>query len=178
MCSAILALSGVVLNFNSVLFNSPFTTVTAAISGVPRLPALFGQLATNSHSPLRFDNFSRMTNRTQESTIFMITVFRKLINFNWRLITLQYCSSILPYIDMNQPWVYMCPSTPLPPPSPSHPSGSSQCAGSECPVSCIKFGLVIISYMVIYLFQCYSLKSSHPHLLPQRISVSLLLSLI
>ena len=29
---------------------------------------------------------------------------------------------------MNQPWVYMCsPSwTPLPPPSPSHPSGSSQ----------------------------------------------------
>ena len=30
---------------------------------------------------------------------------------------------------MNQPWVYMCPPswTPLPPPSPSHPSGLSQC---------------------------------------------------
>ena len=24
-----------------------------------------------------------------------------------------------------------------------------------------------ISHMVIYMFQCYSLKSSHPHLLPQ-----------
>ena len=24
-----------------------------------------------------------------------------------------------------------------------------------------------ISYMIIYMFQCYSLKSSHPHLLPQ-----------
>ena len=36
---------------------------------------------------------------------------------------------VLPYIDMNLPWVYMCsPSwTPLPHPSPSHPSGSSQC---------------------------------------------------
>ena len=35
---------------------------------------------------------------------------------------------VLPYIDLNPPWVYMCsPSwTPLPPPSPSHPSGSSQ----------------------------------------------------
>ena len=35
---------------------------------------------------------------------------------NWRLITLQYCSGFLPYIHMNQPWVYMCsPSwTPLP----------------------------------------------------------------
>ena len=35
----------------------------------------------------------------------------------------------LPYIHMNPPWVYMCsPSwTPLPPPSLSHPSGSSYC---------------------------------------------------
>ena len=34
---------------------------------------------------------------------------------------------VLPYIDMNQPWVYMCPPsrTPLPPPSPSHPLGCS-----------------------------------------------------
>ena len=34
---------------------------------------------------------------------------------------------------MNQPWIYMCsPSrSPLPPPSPSHPSGSSQCTSPE-----------------------------------------------
>ena len=38
--------------------------------------------------------------------------------------TLQHGSGFLPYIDMNQPWIYMCsPSqSPLPPPSPSHPS--------------------------------------------------------
>ena len=51
----------------------------------------------------------------------------------------------LPYTDMNQPWVYMCPpsQTPLPAPSPSHPSGLSHCTGFECPVSCIELGLVI-----------------------------------
>ena len=34
---------------------------------------------------------------------------------------------------MNQPWVYMCSPSwiPLPPPSPSHPSGSSQCTSPE-----------------------------------------------
>ena len=52
---------------------------------------------------------------------------------------------VLLYIDMNQPWVYTCsPSwTPLPPSSPSHPSGSSQCTSPEHPVSCIEAGLEI-----------------------------------
>ena len=51
----------------------------------------------------------------------------------------------LPYIDMNQPWVYMCPPswTSLPPASPSHPSGSSQCTSPEHPLSCIEPGPVI-----------------------------------
>ena len=51
---------------------------------------------------------------------------------------------ILPYIDMNQPWGYMCsPSwTPLPPLSLYYPSGSSQCTSPKHPVSCIEPGLV------------------------------------
>ena len=51
----------------------------------------------------------------------------------------------MPYTDRNQPRVYMCsPSwTPLPCPSPSHPSGSSQYTSPEDPVSCIEPGLVI-----------------------------------
>ena len=50
---------------------------------------------------------------------------------------------VLPYIDMDPPWVYMCsPSwTPLPTPSPSHPSGSSPYTSPEHPVSCIEPGL-------------------------------------
>ena len=41
---------------------------------------------------------------------------------------------------------------------PSHPSGMSQCTSFECPVSCIELGLAI--YFT-------SLRSSHPHLLPE-----------
>ena len=52
---------------------------------------------------------------------------------------------VLPYIDLNPPWVYMCsPSwTLLSPPSPSHPSGSSQCTSPEHPVLCIEPGPTI-----------------------------------
>ena len=52
---------------------------------------------------------------------------------------------VLPYINMHPPRVYTCsPSwTPLPPPSPYHPSGSSQCTSPRLPVSCIKPGLAI-----------------------------------
>ena len=52
---------------------------------------------------------------------------------------------VLPYIDTNQPWMYMCsPSwTPFPPASPSHPSGSSQCTSHEHRVSCIRPRLTI-----------------------------------
>ena len=72
-------------------------------------------------------------------------LFKIFIYINWRLITLQLFWWVLPYIDMNQPWVYMCPPswTPLPPPFPSYPSGSSQCTGPERPVSCIEPGLGI-----------------------------------
>ena len=52
---------------------------------------------------------------------------------------------VLPYINMNSPQVYTCSQsrTPLPPPSPYHPSGSSQCTSPKHPVSCIKPGLAI-----------------------------------
>ena len=49
----------------------------------------------------------------------------------------------MPNIKMNPPQVCMCsPSwTLLPPPSPYHPSGSSQCTSPKHPVSCIELGL-------------------------------------
>ena len=51
----------------------------------------------------------------------------------------------LPYIDMSQPCVYMCPTfwIPLPLPSLSNSSGSSRCTGPERPVSRIEPGLTI-----------------------------------
>ena len=93
---------------------------------------------------------------------------------------------ILPYINMNPPRVYMCsPSwTPLLPPSPSHPSGSSQCSSHEHPVSCIKPGLVIhLTYDNIHVSMPFS-QTIPPSPSPTEskrlfyISVSLLLSRI
>ena len=52
---------------------------------------------------------------------------------------------VLPYINMNPPQVYMSSQswTPLPPCSPYHLSGSSQCTSPKQPVSCIKPRLAI-----------------------------------
>ena len=52
---------------------------------------------------------------------------------------------VLPNIKMNPPQVYMCsPSwTLLSPPSPYHPSGSSQCTSPKHPVSCINICFII-----------------------------------
>ena len=46
---------------------------------------------------------------------------------------------VLPYIDMNPPRVYMRSQawTPLPPPSPQQPSGSSPCTSPKHAVSCV-----------------------------------------
>ena len=75
----------------------------------------------------------------------IVYLVRDFFFFNWRLFTLQYCGVFFAIQDMNQPWVYMCSPSwpPLPLPSPSHPSGSSQCTSPEHPASCIKPGLVI-----------------------------------
>ena len=80
--------------------------------------------------------------------------------------------------------VYTCsPSwTPLPPPSPYHPSGSSQCTNPKLPVSCIEPGLAI--YFLYDFYTCFNaILPSHPptHTESKRrlyTSVSLLLSSI
>ena len=85
---------------------------------------------------------------TVSISLFVIIVFIfsfwKFIYFNWRLRTLQYCSHschTLTWISHGS----SCVPHPEPPPpsSPSHPSGLSQWTGFECPVSCIKLGLMI-----------------------------------
>ena len=78
---------------------------------------------------------------------------------------------------MNQPWIYMCsPSwSPLPHPSPSHPSGSSQCTSPKHSSHASNLGWWSVSHLIIYMFQCYFLRSSHTRLLPQSPKVSKLI---
>ena len=59
----------------------------------------------------------------------IIVILFSFIFVSWRLITLQYCSVFAIHWHESAPWFYKyCPSrTPLPPPSPSDSSGTSQC---------------------------------------------------
>ena len=76
---------------------------------------------------------------------FFCFIFKNLfIYFNWRLITLQYCSGFAIHWHGSIMGIQVslivnhCSS-----PSPSHPAGSSQCTGPERPVSCTEPGLMI-----------------------------------
>ena len=72
-------------------------------------------------------------------------------------------------LNMNQLWVYMCPPswTPLPHPSASCSSRSSSVLAQSTLSHSWNQDWWSISHIVIYMFQCHSLKSFHPCLLPQ-----------
>ena len=89
--------------------------------------------------PLKSDGFVLV------GKIFAVTLFIYFLKLIDLFILLYRIVLVLPYIDLNLPWVYMCSSswTPLPSPSPSHPSGSSQCTSPKHPATCIETGLAI-----------------------------------
>ena len=84
-------------------------------------------------------------------SVFKIIFFFLILRYNTVL--------VLSYTNMNPPWVYTCSQSwnPLPPPSPCHPSGSSQCTSPKHPVSCIEPGLAIcFSYDIIHVSMPFS----------------------
>ena len=99
--------------------------------------------------------------------LFLVNYF---IYFNWRLITLQYCSGFCHTLT----WIiHGCTCVPHPEPPfhlPPHPTpqGSPSALALSALFHASNLDWWSISHMVvIYIFQCYSLKSSHPRLLPQ-----------
>ena len=89
-----------------------------------------------------------------------------LVYCNWRTSIVLWW--VLPYINMNQPWAYICP---LPPEPPSHfpphpiPPGCHRAPALGSLRHISKSHWLSLLHMVMYMFQCYSLKSSHPLLL-------------
>ena len=114
-------------------------------------------------------NFSSPNWNMWFNSFFCPLLFFKLIYFNWRLITLQYCSGFCHTLT----WIsHGCTCVPHPEP-PSHfpPHPIPQGHLSTPALSSLSHALNLdwrsISHMIIYMFQSYSLKSTHPSLLPQ-----------
>ena len=91
------------------------------------------------------------------------------LNFNWRLITLQYCGGFAIHSQLSAMGVHVSsilntpshlPPQPIPQGHPSAPALSTLPHASN-------LDWPSISHMVIYMFQCYSPKSSSPCPLPQ-----------
>ena len=96
--------------------------------------------------------------------------FNLFIYFNWRLITLQYCSG---FAKWTLTWIsHGCTCVPHPEP-PSHlaphpiPQGHPSAPALSTLSHASNLDWQSVSHMIIYMFQCYSLKSSRPCLLPQ-----------
>ena len=91
------------------------------------------------------------------------------IHFNWRLITLQYCSGFAIHCNESATGVHVFPILnshfsphliPL-----GHPSAPTPSTLSHA----LNLDWWFISHIIIYMFQCHSPKSSHPHPLPYRV---------
>ena len=87
--------------------------------------------------------------------------------FNWRIITLQYWDGF----GHPSPWTsYRCTYAPYPEPPTHLPPHPILLGCPKAPaLSALRHALNLrwssILHMVIYMFQCYSLKSSHPRFL-------------
>ena len=87
-------------------------------------------------------NFPKITLKSEKESQYILQL---IYSFHWRIITLQYCGGFC----RTSTWIsHGCtcvpPSwTPLPPPSPPHPSGLSQSTSFEHPALCIELALVI-----------------------------------
>ena len=94
--------------------------------------------------------------------------FNEFIDVNWRLITLQYCSG---FHHISTRISHQCTRVPHLetlshfPPHPIIPQGHPSAPALSTLSHASNLDWQSISHMLIYMFQCYSLKSSHPCLL-------------
>ena len=93
----------------------------------------------------------------------------KFIYFNWRLITLQYCIGFAIHQHESTMGVHMFPIlNPASHLSPhTIPLGHPSAPAPSILYHASNLDWRFVSHMILYMFQCYSPKSSHPLPLPQ-----------
>ena len=98
-----------------------------------------------------------------------VSFLKKLIYFNSRLVTLQYCGGFCHTLTrISHGWTCVPhPETPSYLPPHPIPLGCPSPPALSALSHALNLDWWSISHMVIYMFQYYSLKSSHPCLLPQ-----------
>ena len=74
---------------------------------------------------------------------------------------------VLPYIDKNPPWMYMCSPSWTPLPRHLIPLGHPSAPAPSTLYHASELDWWFVSHMIIYMFQWHSPKLSHPRPLPQ-----------
>ena len=100
--------------------------------------------------------------------LFIYLFIFKFIYFNWRLITLQYWSGFCQTLKWISHGCTCVPHPELPSHLPPHPipQGHHGAPALSTLSHASNLDWRSVSHMIIYMFQCYFLKSSHPRLFP------------
>ena len=91
----------------------------------------------------------------------------KFIYFNWRLITLQYCTGFAIHQHESATGVHVILILNSPPTSLPYHLGHPSAPALSILYHASSLDWRFISYMILYMFQCHSPKLSHPLPLPQ-----------
>ena len=104
-----------------------------------------------------------------EDFFFFFYISVGLFFFNFFMFLLYNTVLVLPYINMNLPWVYISSHSWNPSHLPPHtiPLGYPSAPAPSILYPASKLDWRFVSYMIVYMFQCHSPKSSRPLPLPQ-----------
>ena len=121
---------------------------------------LRSSISSNVLFPVRLLNTGVRQRGLENFKMTWILFFFPFIFISWRLITLQYRSGFCHTLTwISHGFTCVPHPDPPPPPSPSHPSGSSQCTSPEHLSHASSLGWRSVSHLIVYMFQCCSLRS-------------------
>ena len=108
------------------------------------------------------------TSNAEEAEVEQFFFFKyKFIYFNWRLITSQYCIGFAIHQHESATGIHVFPILNPPLPPRTIPLGRISAPAPSIQYHASNLDWLFISNMILYMFQCHSLKSSHPLPLPQ-----------